>query len=90
MNTVIGENVKTSPAFSAVNYHDIDGQVTYIRSATVSAGPPTCFEQLVILHIQLEAVSLKDVIAFIASLLSKQCDYDPLATWLLKKNDRRC
>ena len=87
MNSVLGEAAELKPVFSADEYHDmIDAKVADIRNATASADPSIYAVNSASSSLtRLEEVSIEDVVAAITASVSKQCEYDPLPTWLLKK-----
>ena len=64
----------------------IDGKVADIRNSTASADPPTYAVNSASSSLtRLEEISIEDVVAAITVSTSKQCEYDSLPTWLLKK-----
>ena len=64
----------------------MDGKVSDIRTATASACDPTYDASNSPSSLaEFQQVSVDDVLASIASTSSKQCDSDPMPTWLLKK-----
>ena len=63
----------------------MDKKPADIRAATASADDPVYVENNTPKWSQREKVSIDDILSVINSLPTKQCDSDPLPTWLLKK-----
>ena len=86
IKSLLGEKVRTNRTFSASNYHDMmDSKVSDIRTATASSCDPTYDVNNSPSSLAEFQFSVDDVLASIASSSSKQCDSDPMPTWLLKK-----
>jgi len=63
-----------------------DNKVAGVRAATADADPPSFTPALVVCVLRLfSAVTPADVVASVKALPDKQCAFDPLPTWLLKK-----
>ena len=86
MNSLQGENkLKAETCFTAKQYHDvIDEKTADIRAATESAENPSYSNNTTSAWSDLESVAVEDGLKVIGSSSTKQCDSDPLPTWLLK------
>ena len=86
VNTFLGETRRRAETFfTAEQYHDvIDKKTTDICAATESAETPSYSNNTTSTWSDLESVNVEDVLKVIGSSSTKQCDSDPLPSWLLK------
>jgi len=83
VDCVIGNTSLTDEHF----FQFFDAKVSAVRAATATASQPMFSVAPTSCRLeQFAEISEQEIIKAVLSLNNKQCDFDPLPTWLLKEN----